>query len=165
MIDIKSIFTTIFNNIIELKNTKADISDVQEMHNTDKSFEYVLTKGANYSSVELLYDIGYVNNILRIGFKATRESATSTGNIAQDEVFTIKIYTRDLFTTLHNVNLINYTAGALHNFSTGYRTYGSDEKGAYVEFSLQMNATHTGVTSTNGVLIMLADLNTAKYWG
>lgn len=161
MINIKSVLTTLFNNIIELKNTKADISTVQDIQYSH-TLDFKVTKGDNYSSVTI-NNVYLIGNLLRIYFSATRSSATGTGNIGQDIIFTIKIYTQDLFTTLHNINTINYSSGTLHNLSTGYRSFGSDDKGSYVEFSLQINATHGAVTSTNGLFAMVAGLDTTKY--
>lgn len=159
--NIRTVLKTLLNEIIELKNTKLDIDKVKNI-SKQRGLEFVVTKGANYEYATV-HNVLLVGNILRIYFTANRNSATGTGNITQDTIFTIKIYTQDLFTDAYNSTSVNYTTGTLHNFSTGYKSTGSDEKGNYVQFNVQINATHGGVVGTSGTIFLPVILNTDNY--
>ena len=122
------------------------------------ALETTYTTGSNYSSATGTESY-LIGNNLRCYFNATRSSATSTGNIANEVVCSIKVKHSGKIATAFNISVPNGATGGLASFSTT----NMENDGTYLTFDISLAAVDIASTQFSTYFTIPVTLNLNAY--
>lgn len=115
-----------------------------------------VTAGTNYSSASGSATL--VGNSLRVWFNVTRKTATSVGDITNENVCTLSVKHGGKIKSSYNVGYINGSSGSVSSFTTSTST-GSE----ILTITLALAATTAASTNFAGYFVIPVALNLDKY--
>lgn len=116
---------------------------------TDRTLSCTVTKGSNWSSAEV--GAVLVGNCLRLNLDATRKSASGAGNIANEQVCTVKIDTQGYVKAIYNMSFCSGSSGPVVTFATT----GLAISDGILSVDIYMVATERAVTDTTAYFTMV----------
>ena len=136
-----------FNVISFIRDSIKDSRALRSLF-TDRTLSCTVTKGTNWSTVEV--GAVLVGNCLRLNLDATRKSASGAGNIVNEQVCTAKIDTQGLIKAVYNISFCSGATGPVTTFATT----GLEMSGNILSVDIYMVATERAVTDTTAYFIM-----------
>lgn len=137
-----------FNVISFIRDSIKDSRALRSLF-TNRTLSCTVTKGTNWSSA--VVGAALVGNCLRLNLDATRKSASSVGNITNEQVCTVKIDTQGYVKTIYNMSFCSGSSGPVATFATT----GLAMSDGILSVDIYMVATERAVTDTTAYFTMV----------